>query len=156
MQIQTSYYGNIKKLPEDFFIVAISGGIPDALKDAVDYWDQDLAPSLSIFNEYKKIPDSENYVSRFQKEIMPNIDWLEKLETYERMANDLNKMVDNIVFLCYEKVDSGDGKGVFCHRHVVAEIIEREFKTVVTEYGYEDCKRENYRLVQPISVDFLF
>ena len=156
MKIWTSFYGNMKKIPKDFFVVAASGGLPESLKASVDSWAIDLAPSKSIFFEYKDNPDWKKYAHRFKDEILSKIDWLEKLEIFESEANKIGKTVDNIVVMCYEVADTGAGKGLFCHRHILAESIEKEFSTKVLEYGYEDYDRLNYKLEKPCSVDFLF
>ena len=159
MKIWTSYYGmlsRIKKEHPDYFLVATSGMIPKEIEAAVDSWNQSLAPSKSIFLENKENPDWEQYVKRFKSERLPKIDWLEKLELWEEKANKSGKTIDNIVLLCYETADSGDGKGEFCHRHILSETIEKEFNTTVEEIGYENYDRINYRMVPKFNTDFLF
>jgi len=156
MKVWTSFYGNLKNIPKDFFIIAASGGLPEALKKSVDYWSIDLAPNKSIYFEYKEKNDWQKYTNRFNDEILSKIDWLEKFESFELEANKIGKTLDNIVILCYESVDTIDGKGIFCHRYILAESIEKEFSTQVCEYGYENYIRNNYKLEQPFSADFLF
>ena len=41
----------------------------------------------------------------------------------------------------------------FCHRHIVAEAIEKEFKTKVEEIGFEEWERENYKMINPKASD---
>ena len=156
MQLHTSFYGNLKNVPADHFIIFVSGGLTPGLEEKCDVWDKNLAPSKSIFFDYKEDGNIVKYVERFKKERLSQIDWLERLEYYEEEANRLGKSLDNIVFFCYEAAGSDDGKGHFCHRHILAESLENEFKTKVVEHGFEDCIRDNYKLKQPISADFLF
>ena len=146
MRIFTSFFANLKNIPDDHFKIFASGGLTDGLEDHCDVWDKKLAPSKSIFFDYKKDGDIVKYVRRFKEERLSQIDWLERL----------GKSLDNIVIFCYESVESNDGKGHFCHRHILAESIENEFKTKVVEHGYEDYERNNYKLQQPVSADFLF
>jgi len=136
--------------------VSASLNITEELKVAVDSWDTDLAPTKDIFFDYKQNGDWAKYVLKFKTDVLPKIDWLEKLEMYETIANKIGKTVDNIVFCCYESADTIDGKGNFCHRFILAESLEKEFPTKVLEYGYEKYDRKNCRLIKPISTDFLF
>ena len=156
MKLHTSYYGNLKNIPNDYFTVSTSLGLPKPLQLAVDSWDVDLSPNESIFAEYKKDTNWGSYVRRFHNEILPTIDWLKKLEKWSERAIELNKPIENIVLLCYEAADTGDGQGQHCHRFILAEHFENEFNTQVLEYGYETYIRNNYKLECPINTDFLF
>ncbi len=150
MKLYTSFYGNLRNIPSEFFIVSASRGLTEELKMTVDSWDVDLAPTQSIFNDYKTDGDWTKYVTRFKVDVLPKIDWLEKLETWEEKANKLNKHLDNIVLLCYEKPAD------HCHRHILAEHFENEFKTVVKEFGHENMIRDNYKLILENNMDILF
>lgn len=156
MKVFTSYFANIKNIPEDFFLVSVSGGQSNGLQEQINFFAPKLRPSKDIFFEYKATKDWKTYVDRFKSEILVNVDWLEQLETFESHANKISKTVENIVLLCYESADTEDGLGNFCHRHILAESIEEEFVTNVLEYGFENYERNNYRMVQPFSADFLF
>lgn len=151
MNLYTSYYGNIKNIPRDFFIVSISGGLTDELKLVVDSWDTDLAPSKSIFFDYKSDRDWDKYVRRFKEERLPKIDFLEKLEQWEEKAYKIKKKINDIVICCYEIPDD------HCHRHILAETFEEEFKTVVKEFGYNNMIRTtDYRMIVENNMDILF
>lgn len=150
MKIWTSYYANIKNIPEDYFLVSTSGGITPEIEAAVDSWNQSLAPSKEIFFEYKENPDWEQYAKRFKAERLPNVDWLEKLEQWEEKANKIGKKIDNIVLLCYEKPTD------FCHRQILAENVEKEFRTEVQEFGHPNHERTMYRMRPKANTDFLF
>lgn len=156
MKLYTSFYGNLRNIPSEFFIVSASRGLTEALKLAVDSWDIDLAPTQSIFNDYKSDGDWAKYVMRFKADVLPKIDWLEKLEKWEETANKLNKTLDNIVLLCYESPFDNCGRGQFCHRFILSEHFEKEFKTEVKEYGYENMVRDNYKLTLANNMDILF
>lgn len=150
MKVHTSYYSNIRNIPADYFLVSTSGWIPDEIKNSVDSWDRSLAPSLDIYNQYKETNDSKIYIDRFKEERLSKIDWLEKLESFEMIATENGKNIENIVLLCYEKPDE------FCHRHILAESIETEFKTNVEEIGFENYDRIGYKMEPKFNTDFLF
>jgi len=151
MKVYTSYYGNIKNIPKDYFLVSASGGLTEELKVVVDSWNQSLAPSKSIFFDYKEDRDWEKYVRRFKEERLPKIDWMEKLCQWEEKANQAGKTLDNIVLLCYEKPED------HCHRHILAESFEEEFKTEVKEFGFENMVRtSDYNMMIENNTDILF
>lgn len=150
MKIWTSYYANIRNIPKDYLLVSASGGITEDIENAVDVWDKKLAPSKSIFNEYKGTGDWKGYTDRFKEERLPKVDWLERLEQWEESANKIGKEMDNIVILCYEKPSD------FCHRQILAENVEETFKTKVDEFGHEDKMRNNYRMEIENNMDLLF
>ena len=150
MKIHTSYYTNIKKMPEDYFFVATSGAISQEIELAVDSWDKKLAPSKDIYFEYKESPDWRKYSNRFKDERLSKVEWLDMLAEWEEKANKIGKTTDNIVLLCYEKPSD------FCHRQILGESIEKEFKTIVQEFGMEKHERVDYRIKPIASTDFLF
>ena len=120
------------------------------MKLIVDSWDTKLAPSKSIFFDYKKDRDQEKYSSRFKDEILPKVDWLETLELWEEKANKINKNIESIVICCYETPED------FCHRHILAEHFENEFKTIVEEFGTKNMIRDGYKLIIENNTDILF
>ena len=150
MTIYTSYYANIPNIPENFFLVATSGWIPPEIEQTVDSWNQSLAPSKDIYNEYETTPDWKKYTQRFISERLTKVDWLEKLDQWEEKANKIGKNIDTIVLLCYEKPED------FCHRQILAESIENEFKTTVQEFGHDKYDRIDYRMKAQMNTDFLF
>lgn len=150
MILTTSYYANLKKIPESFLTVAASLMVPQEIQPIVDVWDTDLAPSKSILFDYKKTGDTACYVERFKTEIIPKIDWLEKLEVWEENANKIGKKFDGIVLLCFEAPTD------FCHRHILAEHFENEFNCVVPELGCEHMVRSNHKMVVENNTNILF
>lgn len=153
MKIYTSYYGMLSKIKEehpDWLLVSISGWIPDEILAHVDIQDKSLAPSKDIYNEYDNNSDWEHYTTRFKAERLPKIELLEKLELWEKIANEKNKDISNIVLFCYEKPTD------FCHRHIVSEAIEKEFRTEVQEFGHPNHERTMYRMRPKANTDFLF
>ena len=142
----TSYYANIKNIPEEYITVSISGDIPEYINTEVDVWDKRLAPNWSLFKEYKEshegLTRELQYVKRFKKEILSNIDLNEIINSWN---NEL-KMDKTYVILCYETPEE------FCHRQIVAEAIEQKYKIEVPELSIsDDYERKNYKYIPKIK-----
>ena len=76
-----------------------------------------LAPSWNLLNKYKQDGDKQFYTEQYQKEVL---DKLDPQQVYEELGEDA-------VLLCWEK--SGD----FCHRHIVADWLEKRLGIEVNE-----------------------
>lgn len=131
--VVTSYYANIKNIPKDYTLISISGGITPEILKAIHIHDKSLAPSWSIFKEYKDNPDTELYTKRFKAEVLPNVNLREKLIEWRSTSNN-----NKFVLLCYETPND------FCHRHLVAEeflkigLTVKEYKPVEEETSLND------------------
>ena len=118
-KIYTSYFGGLKKLPNTITPISICGK-PIPGWTGLEF--KKLAPSWSIYKEYKESFDQERYIRRYQAEI------LGKLNPQEILGEILNLSEGDIALVCYEK------PGDFCHRHLVASWLPYE----ITEYNYEN------------------
>lgn len=94
--------------------VCISLGVPKWFKGKLY---KKLAPTYQILNQYKIDNDEIKYTEHYTKEILNK---LNPKEVYDELGEDS-------VLLCYEKSNS------FCHRHIVAEWLERELGIKITE-----------------------
>lgn len=117
--IYTSYYANIKNLPQDMTFVSISGDGGNIVKfDGACY--KTLAPKWGFWKQWHdnigKVSEEENnsfYIEEFNKQVLKGL-------SQEEVARDLRaKFGENVVLLCYEKPDE------FCHRHIVGEWFRR-------------------------------
>ncbi len=145
MKFKTSYYANIPNIRKDYILVSISGGITNDIKKLIDIHEKRLAPSWSIFEQYKtSLPDTlreHKYIERFQNEILDNLDINELLNSF----GDKDK---TYVLLCYEKPSD------FCHRHIVAREIEKKYNIEVPEIGMsDDYERRNFKIQQKDLTD---
>lgn len=133
--IYTTYFGKIKKLPENIIPIAICGKSPEwwVENNGLEY--KKLAPKKKFFEEWKKNGDNNYYINHFKKEVLDKI-------SIKEVFNDLQaKIKDNlsepfytnkdfhIALVCYEKPED------FCHRHLVAKWIR--------DNGY-NCKEFDY------------
>jgi len=105
--IYTSYFSKLKELEKHhIYPIAICGKSPDWYKGS-EY--KKLAPSWSIFSEWKQNQDEELYTRRFNNEILNTLNPNGIMRELVAMSDEIH-----IGLLCYEKSDS------FCHRHLVA------------------------------------
>ena len=104
----TSYFANMKNIPENIVRVSICGGVPKWYT-GLQY--KKVAPKYKFFMEWKENKDNDFYVDHFNKEVLACI-------TVDKFIKDINELTANakdVVFLCYEKPDD------FCHRHLVSK-----------------------------------
>lgn len=110
MKLYTSYFSNIKKLPDNVVPIAICGKSPDGYK-GLRY--KKVAPSWSIWKEYHDFKDIEKYAVRFQNEILSKLAPKTVLQDLLALSNS-----QPFALICYEK------RGDFCHRHLVAKWLQ--------------------------------
>lgn len=112
MQIYTSNYASVKKIPEGFQPIAISVGPPKWFKGTVD---KRLAPSWAMMKKPRA-----DYDRLFAAQ-------LKKLDAKQIIS----ELPENAVLLCYESHND------WCHRRMVAEWLEQELDIVVPELGFD-------------------
>lgn len=123
--IYTSYFANIRNLPEGFFPISICGKAPDGYK-GIQY--KKLAPKWSFFSEWKKNHDNNYYIKCFEEQVLSKLDSGEVVyDLVKLLPENLQEVIYsvncpvwsnpyvNIVLVCYEKPED------FCHRHLVSD-----------------------------------
>lgn len=120
--IYTSYFGKMRKFPENVFPVAICIFPPSWYRGAQYMW---LAPTFEILTGWKIDRESDAYTQRFNSEILGSLDAdrvvteLQLLlpdEIKRKMQSPVYRNPDyHIALMCFEKPDD------FCHRHLVAD-----------------------------------
>jgi len=106
--VYTSYFGALKKLPNDFAPIAICGKMVfpwSGLRYAK------LAPKKWFFDEWKKNRDNDFYEYHFYTEVLAKLDACAVVKELEALVGDESKTP---CLLCYETPDK------FCHRHLVS------------------------------------
>lgn len=121
MKIYTSYYAKSKKLPDDLVRISIAGKAPAGYV-GLEY--KKVAPKYGFFMEWKKNHDNDFYIEHFEKEVLNVLDAQRVYDDLERLSNGRD-----CVLLCYEK--SGD----FCHRHLVADWLNKKLDLNIQEYS---------------------
>jgi hypothetical protein len=119
--IYTSYFSALRHLPDNIVPVSICAKTPEWY-DGAAY--NVLAPSWSIFDEYKKYGDVSRYIKRFKAEVLAKLDRdevIRDLVTHSRCS-------DDIAIVCYESPTS------FCHRNIVAAWLSEALNRSVKEY----------------------
>lgn len=112
--IYTSYFANLKKLPDNIIPIAISTSVPNSI-DILRY--KKLAPTYNILNNYKKTNDVELYVKEYTEQILNKLNPQDVINELYSLSNG-----KDIALICYEKYDK------FCHRFVVAEWLNADVK----------------------------
>lgn len=106
--IYTSYFANLRHIPEDIVPIAICGKAPD-FYTGLQY--KKLAPKFDFFMQWKRDHNNERYIEEFNKKVLSILD-------ADKIVDELAKLsgnATNIALICYEKPND------FCHRHLVAE-----------------------------------
>lgn len=99
--MHTTYFANAKKLDPSLNLVSIALKTPQGFPGRVF---KDLAPSWYMLEAVKRTGNEEMYTRAF-------LEKLSRLDVH-KVAKELG---EDAILICYE------GKGKFCHRHLVAE-----------------------------------
>lgn len=103
VKMQTSYFSNMKNLPQDSNFISIAGKSPNWYKGR-EY--KKLAPQYSWWKEWKENNHSPFwYRSKYYETVLNKLDPKEVIK----------ELGENPILLCYEYPHE------FCHRHIVAE-----------------------------------
>jgi uncharacterized protein YeaO (DUF488 family) len=127
MRIYTTYYAQLRKLPEDIVAIPISNRIPMAQREGSRYSDlcnmkyKKLVPPWYVVKEYQENGDESQYTERYQTLVLSKLDPHQVVADIKRYASG-----KDIALVCYEK------SGSFCHRHIVAQWLR--------DAGYEVCE----------------
>ena len=120
--IYTGYYSKIKDYRDaGLKVVSISRTMPDAVN--VDGKIPFLCPDDSLLFGYKNGEiDEMEYTSKY----------LHKLGFFGaiNIIQEIRRYGNNVVLLCWEAPDK------FCHRHILADYLNKNSKVNVTEFGY--------------------
>lgn len=111
MRIYTSYFANIKNIPDNITTISICNKTPEWYRGA-QY--KPLAPKIGLLLEWKGPTnlhqDAEYYVKEYSNQVL-------KALSCDKVYNDLSSLSQgyDICLLCYESPNK------FCHRHLVAD-----------------------------------
>ena len=122
--IYTGYYSKIKEYADSgLTLLSISRTKPEFAKSCIDI--PQLFPSNKILWDYKKGKiDEMEYTSKY-------LDQLNELGI-DRIIKMIQIFGDNVVLLCWESPEK------FCHRHILADYINKNSGVVVEEFGKEN------------------
>lgn len=114
MNIYTTYFANVKHLPENMVPIAICGRSPTSWR-GLEY--KRLAPKWEFFKVWKETHDNDYYIREFADKVTGKLNADSVVRELEILSAGLD-----IALVCYEK------PGDFCHRHLVADWLN--------EHGY--------------------
>ena len=121
--IYTGYYSKIKEYADSgLILLSISRTKPEFAKSCIDI--PQLFPSDKILWDYKKGKiDEMEYTSKY-------LDQLNELGV-DRIIKMIQIFGNNVVLLCWESPEK------FCHRHILADYINKNSNINVEEFGKE-------------------
>lgn len=120
--IYTTYFGNLKKLPENIIPISICGKAPNGW-NGLQY--KKLAPKYSFFKIWKETQDNNYYIEHYENEVLKSLNCVEVIADLKHLCDKSMYSSVDIALVCYEKPED------FCHRHLVADWL--------IQNGYE-CK----------------
>lgn len=129
MEIYTSYFAKVRKLPADIIPIAICGGIPPYWSGK---WYKKIVPKPKFFTEWKQTHDNDFYIRNFNAEVLADKDPDQVVAELKSCADGAEK----IALICYEK------PGDFCHRHLVADWLNATGKYDVKEWEEPQEQKE--------------
>lgn len=124
--IYTSYFANVKKLPDNIIPIAICIRPPEGYRGL---WYPRLAPDYEILKRWRRDHDEKDYIKLFKRSVLDNQSVYNVLWDIERMLparvrQGLQSSIEtspdwHVALICYEKSED------FCHRHLVADWFKR-------------------------------
>lgn len=128
--IYTSYFAQLKNLPDNIIPISICGKAPDWYH-GLQY--KKLAPKYDFFMKWKENHDNNYYIKCFNEQVLSKLGRLKILNDLQLLIpNNIKEKINSpvwnnenfhIALICYEKPSE------FCHRHLVADWLK--------EYGIE-------------------
>lgn len=106
--IYTSYFANVKNLPDDLYPIAICGRSPEGW-NGPEY--KRLAPKWEFFKVWKETHDNDYYIREFGEKVTGKLN----ADSIVAELMQLCPEGKEPCLICYEK------PGDFCHRHLVAD-----------------------------------
>lgn len=114
MEIYTTYFANLRNLPNDITPIAICGKAPGGWK-GLQY--KTLAPKYSFFSVWKQTHDNDYYIKHYYDEVLNGLDATNVIDELMSLVPD--DKPSKVVLVCYEKPND------FCHRHLVADWLQQ-------------------------------
>ena len=146
MKFYTSYYGNYKNIPTDYFCVGISRYCPDGFmnddyKNFLFVRNNILAPEKELLDDMKSGKETEDgYKRRYVEHLLSYFGEGKRYDSFEDFINAISENFRDkyqaIVFLCYEKPND------FCHRHILRNLMNRIFHIPCEELEVVDSSKK--------------
>lgn len=119
--IYTTYFANLKNLPENIIPVSICGKAPNGYR-GLQY--KKLAPKYSFFSKWKETGDNDYYVRCYRDEILNTLDPCNVVTELYKLVYGGRTLTEedldlSIVLVCYETPEK------FCHRHLVSRWLKQ-------------------------------
>lgn len=148
--IYTTYFANLKNLPDNIIPVSIAGKSPEWYH-GLEY--KKLAPKYSFWKVWKENQDNQYYIDHYYSDVLSGLTQMEVIKEltillqakvnrvlHHPLDSNLNQY--HIALVCYESPEK------FCHRHLVSEWLEKDnFKcSELTKEQVGNYQNDKYRL----------
>ncbi|MCM1090059.1 MAG: DUF488 domain-containing protein [Muribaculum sp.] len=110
MKIYTSYFANLKNIPDSIVPISVSRRPPKGYS-GLEY--KILAPSSALLSEWHRNHNEDDYRFKFAQQLV-SLDASKILDVLGYISNG-----HDVVLVCYE------GPSKFCHRHLIAEWLNK-------------------------------
>ena len=112
MEIYTSYFGKIHKLPSDIIPISICGKAPDWYK-GLQY--KKIAPKKAFFMEWKENHDNDFYTKCYNEQVLSSLNPHTVIMDLKHLCGISIYDDVKICLFCYEEPNK------FCHRHLFTD-----------------------------------
>ena len=109
--IYTTYFAKLKSLPKDIVPISICGKAPNSY-NGLQY--KKLAPKYDFFMKWKENHDNDYYICCFDNQVLSVLNPTQVVADLTAMAAGRD-----VALICYEQPTD------FCHRHLVAEWLQK-------------------------------
>ena len=109
MTLYTSYFANLKNIPDSIVPISIALYPPKGYT-GLSY--PPLFPTPDILKQVKSSGDHRTYILNYKHQVLDHLDMEHVLHDLSILSND-----QDTVLLCYEKPT----KGFYCHRQLVSK-----------------------------------
>ena len=109
--IYTTYFAKLKSLPKDIVPISICGKAPNNY-NGLQY--KKLAPKYDFFMKWKENHDNDYYICCFDNQVLSVLNPTQIVADLTAMAAGRD-----VALVCYERPRD------FCHRHLVAEWLQK-------------------------------
>ena len=126
MQIYTSYFAQLKKLPSNIVPVAICRFVPKWYNGAVY---KKLAPLTQHLEQYKENKDPVWFQERYSNNVLRKLIVCNVMMDLQHIMFAQNPNAVGVCLVCFETSDK------FCHRQIVAQWLQK-YGYTCTEYNF--------------------
>ena len=136
--IYTTYFDNLKSLPDSIIPISICLKTPDWY-DGLQY--KKLAPRETFFHVWRKTRNNNYYIDCFNEQVLKQLNIDEVILDIKNLISNIpNNENKDIALVCYELPCE------FCHRHLVSQWLNQK-GTPCIEWDFKQTINNEYKEV---------